>query len=436
MTIEEEANAFARAFLTRAIEAYHNDLKAATGDDATVPHTLIVQAGNKLVAGQMEDGFVEPMTTRNGVELARRTAGKVGWAIVFFEAWFAPSDSEITGPVADRPDRASVGVIARIIQYNELILALLGGVLLVAGWVTYLNDGPHAWRVALLALSAIVTSTRTFPEAIESLGTLRLNVDVLMFVAAGGAASLGHFEEGAFLLFLFGLGSAGEHLAVGRARRAIEALSSLAPDTANVIDDSGEIIARDVETIDVGTLILMRPFDRIALDGVIIDGQSAIDESMLTGESVPVDKTVGDDVFAGTMNSAGTIRVRVTKASSESTLARIMTLVQEAQEGRSATQRFTDRVESWYVPLVFVMTILLLVIPPMLFEQSWSMWFIRSMAFMTAASPCALAIGTPAAILCGIARSAQLGVLVKGGEYLETLGRIDAIAFDKTGTLT
>lgn len=111
MTIEEEANAFARAFLTRAIEAYHNDLKAATGDDATVPHTLIVQAGNRLIAGQMEDGFVEPMTTRNGVELARRTAGKVGWAIVFFEAWFAPSDSEITGPVADRPDRMTSLVV-------------------------------------------------------------------------------------------------------------------------------------------------------------------------------------------------------------------------------------------------------------------------------------------------------------------------------------
>ncbi|MEM7230065.1 MAG: cation-translocating P-type ATPase [Planctomycetota bacterium] len=321
-------------------------------------------------------------------------------------------------------------------RYNELGLALLGGLLLLAGFITHLVDGPHALRLTLLACSAIATSTRTFPEAIESLRDLRLNVDVLMFVAAGGAAVLGAYEEGAFLLFLFGLGSAGQHLAVDRARRSIDALAQLAPDTALVVEENDETREVHVDEITADTILLLRPFDRIALDGVITDGASAIDESMLTGESVPVDKTIGDEVFAGTMNASGTIRMRVTRAAKDSTLARIMQLVQEAQQGKSSTQRFTDRIETFYVPAVFIIAILLLLIPPMLFDGAWATWFYRAMAFLTAASPCALAIGTPAATLCGIARGAQLGVLIKGGQYLDTLGTIDAVAFDKTGTLT
>jgi len=332
--------------------------------------------------------------------------------------------------------RTSRRLSTLVARYNELGLALFGGALLLAGFLVHLGDGPHTLRLLLLGSCAVVTSTRTFPDAIASLRRLRLNVDVLMFVAAGGAASLGHHEEGAFLLFLFGLGSAGEHLAVGRARRAIEALYDLAPETAQVVDDDGTIVERAVESIEPGTTLVIRPFDRIPLDARIIDGNTSIDESMLTGESIPVEKTIDDDIFAGTMNGAGMVRAITTHRAGETTLARIMTLVEQAQEGRSATQRFTDRVEAWYVPFVFAATIVMLLVPPLLFDGAWATWFIRAMAFMTAASPCALAIGTPAAILCGIARSAQLGVLVKGGEYLESLGRLDAVAFDKTGTLT
>jgi len=319
----------------------------------------------------------------------------------------------------------------------QLKLVAIAGILLLAGAITHWVDAPALLWAPLLAASAILASTRTAPEAWNSVRTLRVNIDVLMFAAAAGAASLGHFEEGAFLLFLFGLGAAGEHAALNHAEHAISSLAELAPDTAHVINEStGETTEQTVESVHVGTTILVRPFDRIPLDGTIIDGQSAIDESTLTGEPAPVDKSIGDQVFAGTMNTAGSLRIRVTKPASESTIARIMAMVEESRANASPVERFTERVERWYVPMVFVMTAFVLALPPLLAGAEWGRSFYRSMAFMTAASPCAIAIGTPAAILCGLARAAQLGVLIKGGAFLEILGKTNAIAFDKTGTLT
>lgn len=342
----------------------------------------------------------------------------------------APAGGARRGGVADR-------VVGCLREHPDVGLVVLGGVLLVLGWVTHLLDGPAWLRVGMLGVSAVLTSTSTFPEAWESVRRFRVNIDVLMFAAAAGAAWLGHFEEGAFLLFLFGLGAAGEHLAVERAHHAIEALSSMAPETALVLEGEGdEPVERAVEEVGVGDRLMVRPFDRLALDGEIIEGASAIDESTITGEGVPVDKAVGDMVFAGTLNTEGRIVVRVSRPASDSTLARIMRLVSEARAGKSRAQRFTERVERWYVPLVFVATGGLIVALPLLGGVSWGDSFYRAMAFMTAASPCALAIGTPAAVLCGIARSARIGVLVKGGGYLEALARVRAVALDKTGTLT
>ena len=321
-------------------------------------------------------------------------------------------------------------------EHPEIALVLLGGLLLVNGWMVHLLDGPFWLRVALLAVSAVCTSTETFPEAIGALRQKRLDVDVLMFVAAGGAAALGHYEEGAFLLFLFGLGAAGEHLALSRARRSIKALTDVAPDSASVLDQQGRESTVPVEEVAVGARVVVRPFDRVPLDGRIDEGRSALNEAPITGESVPVDKAPGDEVFAGSINGEGRLEIVVTRPAGETTLARVIRMVEEAQASKSPTQLFTDRIEAVYVPIVFVATLLLIALPPLLTEVSWGTAFYRAMAFLTAASPCALAIGTPAAILCGVARSAQMGVLVKGGAYLEALGRSEAIAFDKTGTLT
>ena len=315
-------------------------------------------------------------------------------------------------------------------------LVAIGGLLLVTGAVLGWTDISPLVVVPLLVASAVLSSTRTFPEAVESIRELRVNVDVLMFVAAVGAAALGHWAEGAFLLFLFGLGAAGEELAMEHAERSVASLADLAPDTAAIARADGRVDDVPLDDIVIGDEMLVRPFDRIGLDGEVIEGSSAVNEAAITGESVPVEKSTGSRVLAGTMNAGGSLRVRVTATASESTLSRIMDLVADAQASRSPAELFTEKVERVYVPMVFVMTAAVLAGPPLLAGGAWGEWFYRSMAFMTAASPCALAIGTPAAVLCALSRSAQLGVLIKGGGHLETLARVRTMAMDKTGTLT
>ncbi len=336
---------------------------------------------------------------------------------------------------------------------SELGCVLLGGLLLLAGFLTHQNGGPEALRWFLLLAAAVLTSLGTFPEAIRETLKLRLGVDFLMFIAAVGAALLGHPEEGAFLLFLFGAGAAGEGLAMGQARSAIDSLAKLAPSTALRLDDAGVATEVPVAEIVIGDRVLARPFDRLPMDGTIEDGQSEIDQSALTGESVPVARSVGDEVFAGTVNGGGKLVLRATKAAGETMLAKVVTMVEEAQKESSPVQRMTDKIEKFYVPAVLVAALLIAALPPLFIQSEahsyWQLfaghidaegndtgWFYRAMAFLTAASPCALAIGVPAATLCGIARAARLGVLVKGGAHLETLGRLKALCFDKTGTLT
>lgn len=341
------------------------------------------------------------------------------------------------------------GVMARVASFVKMVASerqlrpvLGGGVLVLMGWTVGLvgeavGASWLAWvSWAVLAASVLLTSRETFPEAVQAVRGLRLNVDVLMFVAAAGAAAIGHPAEGALLLFLFGLGAAGEHLAMGRAEREIAALGSLAPDRALVVQADGSAAETRVEEVAVGSVVLIRPFDRVPLDGQIVSGVTTVDESTLTGESVAVEKGPGEAVFAGTMNTSGAVRVRVTKAAGQGAVDRVLRLVHEARQQRSRVQRFTDCVESWYVPIVLVATGALIVVPPVAGWLGWGEAFYRAMAFMTAGSPCALAIGTPAAVLCALARSARLGFVVKGGMPLEALARIRAVAFDKTGTLT
>lgn len=337
------------------------------------------------------------------------------------------------------------GAVARArhwaLSHVELSLALLGGVLLLAGYVAgqlsqARGDTADVLRWSLLLMSAVLTSTETFPEAVRTLSRFRLDVDVLMFAAAIGAASLGHVEEGALLLFLFGLGSAGEHYALSTARKGIESLGRLAPETAVRLRGDGGEERIAVSQVAVGDRLKVNPFERLPVDGEVLEGRSAVDQSAVTGESLPVDKSPGDAVFAGTLNTSSPLVIRCTRPAGESTLARIIRLVEEAQSTRSPTQQFTDRVETYYVPAVFIATAGLIGLPPLLTDVSFGVAFYRAMAFLTAASPCALAIGTPAAVMCAVARAARVGVLLKGGVHLEKLADVRAFAFDKTGTLT
>lgn len=300
-----------------------------------------------------------------------------------------------------------------------------------------------ALRLALSAGAYVTGGWFATIQAFKAVVGGRFDIDVLMIVAALGAAAIGRFEEGGLLLFLFALGNAGEELAMGKARRAIEALAELSPEVALLLQDDGSTRRVPVETLDPGMRVLVLPGERMPADGVVSEGGSSVDQAPITGESALVPKEVGAEVFAGTINGEGRLTVAVTRAASESTLSRIIRHVREAQASRSPRQLLAERFERIYVPIVLAATALLLVIPPLLGwtprsipGSIWQGWFYQSMAFLTAASPCALAIGTPAAVLAGIAKAARVGVLVKGGAFLELLGQVRTVAVDKTGTLT
>jgi Cd2+/Zn2+-exporting ATPase len=319
-------------------------------------------------------------------------------------------------------------------EHRELILSGCAGLLLLAGWLAGRADAPRGLSLGLLLGAYAAGGFYTLREAVESLRKRQFDIDTLMLVAAAGAAALGAWEEGALLLFLFSLGHALEHLAMDRARKAIEALAELAPKTAMVQRKGMEMEVR-VEELLRGDRVIVKPGQRIPADGQVDSGTSAVDQAPVTGESMPVDKQPGDKVFAGTVNGEGVLVVEVTKLAQESTLARMVTMVAEAQTQKSPTQRFTDRFERIFVPVVLIGAVLLIVLPP-LFGFPFAESFYRAMAVLVAASPCALAIATPSAVLSGIARAARGGVLIKGGVHLENLGVLTAIAFDKTGTLT
>lgn len=263
----------------------------------------------------------------------------------------------------------------------------------------------------------------------------KIDVDMLMILAAIGAAIIDQWHEGALLLFLFSLSHVLQDYAIGRSRKAIQSLFKLYPETAQVRRE-GQVVTLKINEINVGDVVLIQPAERIAVDGIVISGQSAIDESPITGESLPVDKGAGDTVFAGTLNKQGILDIRATKKATETTLARVIQLVEEAQESQAPTERFLDRFEQFYATSIIVVVGLIIVIPPTFFGAEFASNFYRAMVLMTVASPCALIISVPASFISAIASSARMGVLLKGGAYLEELARVKAIAFDKTGTLT
>jgi Cd2+/Zn2+-exporting ATPase len=320
---------------------------------------------------------------------------------------------------------------------RELVWSLVAGALLTAGFGASRTGAASPVVLALYVGSYVFGA---FDLVRHALGTIRkgrftFDIDLLMLLAAVGAALLGEWAEGAFLLFLFSLAHALEHYALGRARASIRALADLAPPVARV--QRGDRLEEvPVEAIQAGERVLVRPAERVPVDGRIVSGRSAINQAPITGESVPVDKAEGDDVFAGTINGEGALTVETTKPAGDRTLDRVIKLVEEAQTQKAPTQVFTERFERIFVPGVLVADCLLIVVPPLLGVWDWSTSFYRGMALLVASSPCALALGTPASVLAGVAQAARRGVLVKGGMHLENLGTINAIALDKTGTLT
>ena len=348
----------------------------------------------------------------------------------------------------DSHEHASNGLLG---GRAEIVFSLACGALLLAGWLLGREQGESAttpWILYVLAYAA--GGFFTVREAIENLRARQLKIDSLMIVAAVGAAALGEWAEGALLLFLFSIGHALENYAMGRARRAIEALAELRPEVALV--RRGDVLAEvAVDTLVIGDIVVVKPDERVAADGFVILGESSIDQSAITGESVPVDKrpvpdavqararpgAVGSEhgVFAGTINKGRVLEVEVSRLASQSTLSRVVELVRSAESQKSPTQLFTDRFQKIFVPAVLALVGLLL-FAGFVIDEPFSTTFYRAMAVLVAASPCALAISTPSAVLSGVARAARGGVLIKGGGPLERLGILHALAFDKTGTLT
>ncbi len=352
------------------------------------------------------------------------------------------------GETEDEHDHAHGGVLGK---NTELIFSLICGGLIGIGYgLSFAKGIPPAVSTALYVIAYVFGGFFTAKEAVQTIRKGGFEIDFLMLVAAIGAAFLGSWLEGALLLFLFSLGHALEHYAMEKARKSIAALTELAPKTA-LLKEGDQTREVGIEELKIGDIILVKPNTKIPADGFIVKGSSSVNQAPITGESIPVDKSAVDNlsvsieeaaalddkhrVFAGTINGNELLEIKVTKAASDSTLSRLVKLVNETQTQKSPTQQFTDRIEKVFVPAVLILVVLLC-FAFLVIDEPFSKSFYRAMAVLVAASPCALAISTPSAVLSGVARAARGGVLIKGGRPLEDLGSLTALAFDKTGTLT
>lgn len=319
-------------------------------------------------------------------------------------------------------------------QTGKAPLVLLAGALLAVAFAAEMAIPAIApWPFVVAALVSLVPIARRALSAARS-GSI-FTIEMLMTIAAAGALVINAAEEAAVVVFLFAVGELLEGVAAMRARRSITALSSLAPKTALLLD-GGVIQQVPADTLVPGQQVLVRPGDRIPCDGRVLEGRSDVDQAPITGESMPHAKVSGDEVFAGTINKTAALTIEVTKTAADNTIARIVKLVEEAQEAKAPVERFIDRFARLYMPAVVGIAVLVAIVPPLVAGAPWNEWIYRALTLLLIACPCALVISTPAAIAAGLAAGARRGLLIKGGAVLEAIGSLKTIAFDKTGTLT
>ncbi|RKT25649.1 Cd2+/Zn2+-exporting ATPase [Paraburkholderia sp. RAU2J] len=301
-----------------------------------------------------------------------------------------------------------------------------------AGWL-----GAPVWLAAGLALLAIVScGLTTYRKGWLAIRNGNLNINALMSIAVSGALMLGQWPEAAMVMVLFTIAELIEAKSLDRARHAIQGLMQLTPEQASVRQPQGGWQLTRLDAIPLGAVVRVKPGERIALDGEVVAGRSSVNQAPITGESLPVDKTIGDAVFAGTINQAGSLDYRVTAGSSNTTLARIIHAVEEAQGTQAPTQRFVDRFARLYTPIVFAIALAVAVVPPLLLGGAWHEWVYKALVMLVIACPCALVISTPVTIVSGLAAAARKGILIKGGAYLEQGRKLTRLALDKTGTIT
>ncbi|WP_214814510.1 heavy metal translocating P-type ATPase [Exiguobacterium sp. s196] len=322
-------------------------------------------------------------------------------------------------------------------EHIELIMALISGVLIVLAYIAETQGGTPWIHVTLYLSAFFIGGYAKAKEGIsDTIETKSLNVELLMIVAAIGAASIGYWMEGAILIFIFALSGALETYTMNKNERALESLMELQPEQATRLTDTDELEVVHIDDLRVGDRIYVRPGERIPVDGKIVKGNASVEEAAITGESVPVDRQVGDDVFGSSVNLNGVLTIEVTKLATETLFQKIIQMVQQAQEEKSPSAQFIDRYEGRYVQIVLFSVAAIIILGP--FVTSWSLEtsIYRGMILLVGASPCALVAAITPAALAAIASSAKHGILFKGGAHIENMGRLKAIAFDKTGTLT
>ncbi|MFJ7144982.1 heavy metal translocating P-type ATPase [Pseudomonas protegens] len=333
-------------------------------------------------------------------------------------------------------DGAEVAPAAAPVKKAWWPLALSGIGALAAEVIHFTNAAPD-WVVALVALVSILSGgLGTYKKGWIALKNRNLNINALMSIAVTGAVLIGQWPEAAMVMFLFTVAELIEARSLDRARNAISGLMQMTPEQVTVQQADGSWSELEAKNVELGARVRVRPGERIGLDGEVVSGSSTIDQAPITGESLPVEKTVGDKVFAGTINQAGSLEYRVTAAANNSTLARIIHAVEQAQGARAPTQRFVDTFSKIYTPAVFAFALAVALIPPLLMGGVWFDWIYRALVLLVVACPCALVISTPVSIVSGLAAAARKGILVKGGVYLEGGYKLDYLALDKTGTIT
>lgn len=318
-----------------------------------------------------------------------------------------------------------------------LLLGAAGLAAILAETYAYISGAEKAWPVMLLsALAILLSGTSTYKKGWIALKNLNLNINALMTIAVTGALIIGQWPEAAMVMVLFSLSEAIEAMSLDRARNAIRGLMAMTPETASVLQADGRWQDVAAKAIAIGATVRVAPGERIPLDGELSKGQSSVNQAPITGESIPVAKTVGDKLFAGTINETGSFEYRVTAAQTDSTLSRIIHAVEEAQGSRAPTQRFVDSFAKVYTPIVFVLALGVMLIPPLLLGLPWMVWIYKALVLLVIACPCALVVSTPVTVVSGLAAAAKAGILIKGGVYLEEGRKLKSLALDKTGTIT
>lgn len=399
--------------------------------------TLLVEDAERLrfdvLSGRLTVMGGEPRVTMPELLAAIQRVG------LRAEVWSPELVERGSGPVWRRRTRAVLTSVSGLSAAAGFMLhvASAGGVSHALG-----TEGPGlaaavpASARACFALGILTGLGAVLPKALLALRRARPDINLLMVIAVSGAVFIGEWFEGSTVAFLFSLSLALEAWSIGRARRAVESLLALAPDTAHLVRPEGLTEEVRAESVPVAARIRVRPGERFPLDGVVTAGSGAVNQAPITGESAPVEKNVGDPVFAGTINGDASLEVRTTRVSGDTALARITRLVGEAQSRRSASERWVDRFARIYTPAVLGAAAVALFLPPVLFARDWDSSLYDALVLLVIACPCALVIATPVSIVAGLAAAARHGILVKGGEHLERAARLDAVAFDKTGTLT